>query len=184
MDIFSLLETMEQKNKEKTIKELEASSTKERSTPMKRKLKIVAATDGACLGNPGVGGYAVVMEANGKRKEISGCCKEQTTNNRMELQAVISLVDWLNEVQKEPCDIEVQTDSQYIMSCHTHDRDWLTSKSRKNSDLWMELIQKGLEGGHFITFVKVKGHSGHSLNERADELATSAARRARHEVYN
>ena len=150
---------------------------------MKDKLKIVAATDGACLGNPGIGGYAVVMEAKGKRKEISGYCKTQTTNNRMELQAVICLVDWLNKYQKEPCDIQVLTDSQYIYNCHSHDRSWLTSDSRKNFDLWTELIEKGLEGGHFITFVKVKGHSGNEMNERADELATAAARRARHEIY-
>lgn len=150
---------------------------------MKTKLKIVAATDGACLGNPGVGGYAVVMEAKGQRKEISGYCNKTTTNNRMELQAVISLIDWLNTYQKEPCEIEVLTDSKYIIDCHSHERSWLTAEDRPNNDLWMELIQKGLEGKHHITFTKVKGHAGHEMNERADELATCAARRARHEIY-
>ncbi len=149
-----------------------------------KKLRLTVATDGACLGNPGVGGYAAVMEAKGRRKEISGYCKTNTTNNRMELQAVIMVVDWCNNIQKQPCEIDVYTDSQYIVNCHTHTKSWLTSEERPNNDLWAELIQKGNMGKHHINFIKVKGHSGHEMNERADELATAAARRARHEAFS
>lgn len=146
------------------------------------KMKIVAATDGSCLGNPGVGGFAAVMTANGKQRVVAGCCKEKTTNNRMELQAVIAVVEWLNTYQKQPCEIEIQTDSDYIIKTHKH-RAQLIQPSRANHDLWAELIQKGNAGKHFIKFVKVPGHAGHELNEKANALAQAEARRARHEVY-
>lgn len=141
-------------------------------------LKIVIATDGSCLGNPGVGGYAAVMQAKGKTKEISGFYKGTTTNNKMELRAVIFAIDWLNDVQKESCEIEVQTDSAYVVNTSRKSRKELTASSRSNHDLWLELITKGLKGGHRITFTKIEGHSGHPLNERADKLAREAAKKA------
>lgn len=140
-------------------------------------------TDGSCLGNPGVGGYAGIMQAKGKEKIVCGNCKERTTNNRMELQAVIAVVDWLNKVQKEPCEIEIHTDSQYICHCSVHSRKSLIEEARPNHDLWFELITKGLKGRHHIKFVKVEGHSGHLMNERADKIAREEAIKARHEVY-
>lgn len=146
-------------------------------------LEIIAYTDGSCLGNPGVGGYAAVMQAKGKTKEIAFSCHEQTTNNRMELMAVISVIDWLNRVQKEPCKIQVVTDSQYIINCSKHSRKELTATSRKNADLWIELIEKGLKGKHQIIFSKVEGHTGDVFNERADKLAREQAVKARHKVY-
>lgn len=140
-------------------------------------------TDGSCLGNPGVGGYCGIMQSEGKERIVCGGCPERTTNNRMELTAVLEVVKWLNKVQKEPCDINVYTDSQYIVNCHTHERKWLTSESRPNHDIWLELIKKGLEGKHHIKFVKVAGHKGVEMNERADKIAKEWAIRARHEVY-
>ncbi|MBP5423864.1 MAG: hypothetical protein J6Y78_15615 [Paludibacteraceae bacterium] len=146
-------------------------------------LNVKVFTDGSCLGNPGVGGYCGIMQCNGKERIVAGCCTEMTTNNRMELKAVLEVVDWLNRVQKEPCEIEVYTDSQYIVNCHTHERKWLTSESRPNHDIWHELIQKGLAGKHHITFVKVSGHKGVELNERCDKIAKAQALKARHLVY-
>lgn len=146
-------------------------------------LKITAYTDGSCLGNPGVGGYAAKMMAKGKTKYCSGYEVSKTTNNRMELRAVIEVVDWCNNVQKEPCNIDIWTDSQYIMNLSKQPRSSLTSESRKNYDLWMELIQKGLKGGHHITFFKVKAHSGDTNNKEVDELARAQAKKARHKVF-
>jgi ribonuclease HI len=147
-------------------------------------MKIKAYTDGSCLGNPGVGGYAAIMQAKGTERICRGYDTDpEATNNRMELKAVICVVDWCNTVQKEACEIQVCTDSQYLVNCHTHKRSWLTSESRPNHDLWLELIEKGLKGGHHITFVKVAGHSDCEANNRADKLAREMAVKARHEVY-
>lgn len=148
------------------------------------RFKITAHTDGSCLGNPGVGGYAGIMTANGKERICTGySLKTNETCNRMELMAVIRVVEWCNEIQKKPCEIQICTDSQYLVNCHTHDRKWLTDESRPNHDLWLELITKGLKGNHHITFVKVEGHSGNAYNERADKIARQMALKARHEVY-
>lgn len=146
-------------------------------------LKVKVYTDGSCLGNPGVGGYCGIMIAKGKERIVRGRSVEKTTNNRMELTAVLEVVNWLNKVQKEPCEIEVHTDSQYICNCSTHERKWLTSESRPNHELWIELIQNGLKGGHRIKFIKVAGHSGLLMNERCDAIAREEAIKARHEVY-
>ncbi len=146
-------------------------------------LKVTVFTDGSCLGNPGVGGYCAIMHANDKERIVAGSCSDMTTNNRMELTAVLEVVNWLNRVQKEPCEIEINTDSQYICNCSKHTRKSLTSPSRANSDLWVQLIEKGLEGKHHIVFRKIEGHKGIELNERADKIARSQAIKARHEVY-
>lgn len=146
-------------------------------------LEIVAYTDGSCLGNPGVGGYAGIMLAKGEERVCVGYEPTQTTNNRMELRAVINCVKWIRRVQKEPCKITVNTDSQYLIDCFNHNWSELTSSGRKNNDLWVELISETIKGNVQISFVKVKGHDGVKLNERADKLAREQAIKARHEAF-
>jgi ribonuclease HI len=135
-------------------------------------------TDGACSGNPGVGGYGAIITCNGAEKIVRGRSKEVTTNNRMELMAVISAIKALNK----PCEITVYTDSQYICQNATHDRKWLTCEQRPNRDLWIELITVGLKGQHRIKFVKVAGHSGLVMNERCDRIAKEQCVKAKHEL--
>ena len=135
-------------------------------------------TDGACSGNPGVGGYGAIITCNGAEKIVRGRSKEVTTNNRMELMAVISAIKALNK----PCEITVYTDSQYICQNATHDRKWLTCEQRPNRDLWIELIAVGLKGQHRIKFVKVAGHSGLVMNERCDRIAKEQCVKAKHEL--
>lgn len=139
------------------------------------KKTVIIYTDGACSGNPGPGGWGAVLEYNGTKKEISGSAKE-TTNNRMELTAAIKAI----EAIKEPCKIQLYTDSTYVKDGITKwidgwkKKGWKTSNRKpvKNIDLWQEL-EKALET-HDVEWHWVKGHSGHDGNERADELATGA----------
>ena len=146
-------------------------------------LIITAYTDGSCVGNPGVGGYSAIMQCNGKEKIVKGYSTLKTTNNRMELQAVISAIDLLNRIQKDPCEIVFHTDSQYILQCASHkSRNWLIDQKRPNHDLWMELIAKRKKGGHIIKFVKVQAHSGDELNERADKIAKERAKIAKMQI--
>ena len=130
-------------------------------------------TDGACSGNPGPGGWAAIMEYNGHEKEISGYSPE-TTNNRMELSAVIKGLTAL----KESCKVNIYTDSAYVLNAF--EKGWIYGwqrNGRKNSkkqtvenlDLWQLLVN--LTKDHEITWIKVKGHSGHEYNERCDSLA-------------
>ena len=134
-------------------------------------------TDGACRGNPGRGGWGAVLVYNGKEKELSGGDK-LTTNNRMELSAVIAALGAL----KEPCRVTLTTDSQYVVNAI--EKGWLESwkknkwrKSDKsavlNVDLWEQL--SALLEKHEVNFVWVKGHNGHPYNERCDALATAFA---------
>ena len=102
---------------------------------------VIIDTDGSCSGNPGVGGYGAILTCDGIEKIVRGYCAEVTTNNRMELKAVIEAL----KVLRKPCDIIVRTDSQYIIQCASHDRKWLTSLDRPNHDLWFELISVGLK---------------------------------------
>lgn len=136
-------------------------------------------TDGACSGNPGVGGYGAILTCNGKEHIVRGRSSEITTNNRMELTAVIAAIKALTK----PCDVTVYTDSEYICMCAKHDKKWLTSESRKNHELWMELITLGLNGKHKIRFVKVAGHAGEVQNERCDRIAKEQCLKARNERY-
>lgn len=132
-------------------------------------------TDGACSGNPGPGGWGSVLLYNGHRKELSGG-ENDTTNNRMELMAVIRAMQAL----KRPCEVTINTDSIYVMKGITEwidnwkARNWKTASKKpvKNVDLWKEL-ESALES-HKVNWKWVKGHSGVPENERADELATSA----------
>ena len=129
-------------------------------------------TDGACKGNPGPGGWGAVLEFDGKEREIFGG-EPATTNNRMELMAVIEALSALTR----PCRIIVHTDSQYVQKGITEwirqwkARGWKTAAKEpvKNADLWRRLDE--LAGPHEIEWVWVRGHSGHDGNERADALA-------------
>ena len=129
-------------------------------------------TDGACKGNPGPGGWGAVLEFDGTEREIFGG-EPATTNNRMELMAVIEALTALNR----PCRIVLHTDSQYVQKGITEwirnwkARGWRTAAKEpvKNVDLWKRLDE--LVGPHEIEWVWVKGHSGHDGNERADALA-------------
>lgn len=136
-------------------------------------------TDGACLGNPGAGGWAAILRYNDVEKEISGG-ELQTTNNRMELTAVIEALEKL----KEPCNITLYTDSRYVMDgiekwiYAWKKSGWKTSNKKqpvKNVELWQRL--DAARERHEIRFVWVKGHAGHAENERCDELARSEARK-------
>ena len=133
-------------------------------------------TDGACSGNPGKGGWGAVLVCNGKEKEISGA-EAETTNNRMELTAVIEALKAL----KYPCEVKLPTDSKYV--CDAINQQWVYSwkkngwrkadkKPALNVDLWEKLLD--LLELHQVSFVWVKGHNGHPYNERCDALAVNA----------
>jgi ribonuclease HI len=134
-------------------------------------------TDGACLGNPGPGGWACILRYNGHTKELYGAVP-QTTNNRMELTAAIEGLKLL----KEPCEVEVVTDSEYLKNGITQwiqawkRNGWRTASKKPvlNQDLWMELDE--LTRVHRVAWTWTKGHAGHADNQRCDELATRAAR--------
>jgi len=134
--------------------------------------KITIYTDGACKGNPGVGGWGALLVAGNKEKELFGGEKE-TTNNRMELMAVIQALNAL----KRPCDIVLYIDSQYVLKGITEwiqgwkAKGWKTASKApvKNVDLWQALdVARAI---HQIEWVWVKGHAGDPGNERADQLA-------------
>ncbi len=129
-------------------------------------------TDGACRGNPGRGGWGAVLRCGGRKREIHGG-ERQTTNNRMELTAVIMALREL----KRPCRVRITTDSQYVLKGVTEwlanwkKRNWKTAAKKPvlNQDLWQSLDR--LAAGHEIAWEWVRGHSGHPENERADQLA-------------
>ena len=137
--------------------------------------KVDLFTDGACSGNPGPGGWGAILRFGKHEKELSGG-EPQTTNNRMELRAVIA---GLSAV-KGPCNVTIHTDSEYVMKGATQylenwkKRGWRTTdkKEVKNIDLWQEL--DALLPLNSIQWVWVRGHSGHPENERADALARGA----------
>ena len=138
--------------------------------------KVSLYTDGACRGNPGKGGWGAILVYGGYEKELSGGERE-TTNNRMELMAAISGLEAL----REPCEVTLYSDSKYLVDAFLerwvyswHDNGWRRGKDKlKNPDLWERLYN--LTEIHKVTFIWVKGHNGHSYNERCDVLATSYA---------
>lgn len=134
-------------------------------------------TDGACRGNPGRGGWGAVLVYKGVEKELSGG-EPMTTNNRMELSAVIAALSAL----REPCEITLTSDSKYVVDAVTKGwakswqaRGWVKPDKSPalNPDLWETLLK--LLDYHDVTFVWVKGHAGHPYNERCDKLATDFA---------
>ena len=136
-------------------------------------------TDGACSGNPGPGGWGVILVHGRGRRELSGGARE-TTNNRMEMLAVIKGIEAL----KRNCKVHIHTDSVYVMKGMTEwladwkRRGWKTAAKKpvKNVDLWQQLEE--VLGGHQVHWHWIKGHSGHTENERADELARLAIPRS------
>ena len=140
---------------------------------MEQLKKVEIFTDGACSGNPGPGGYGVILRYNGIEKELSGGASE-TTNNRMELLAAITGLEAL----KERCRVTLYSDSKYLTDAVTlgwaekwRANNWMRTKREKalNEDLWERLLS--LLEKHEVEFVWVKGHAGHPENERCDRLA-------------
>ena len=135
-------------------------------------------TDGDCSGNPGPGGWGAVLRYNGHEKELSGG-EAETTNNRMELCAVIFALEAL----REPCEVNLYSDSQYVCNALTQGwakkwraNGWMRNKKEKalNPDLWERLLD--LCEKHTVHVNWVKGHAGHPENERCDRLAVAAAK--------
>ncbi|AUR51972.1 ribonuclease HI [Aquella oligotrophica] len=132
--------------------------------------KLIIYTDGACKGNPGIGGWGAILFYGEHKKELYGYASD-TTNNRMELTAVIEALKALNR----SCEIEIYTDSQYVKRGITEwIHGWLRKnwKDVKNPDLWQELLKQ--TKAHTISWHWVRGHNGDINNERADELANLA----------
>ena len=138
--------------------------------------KVLIYTDGACSNNPGPGGWGAVLLYKEYKKELSGFC-ESTTNNRMEIVAVMRAVQAL----KEPCELEIYTDSAYVVNAFNNGwlynwqrNGWKTAAKKpvENIELWQELLS--LLSRHNYRIVKVKGHSDNELNNRCDYLATQA----------
>ena len=141
--------------------------------------QVVIHTDGACSGNPGPGGWGAVLHYAATEKTLCGG-ELQTTNNRMELMAAIQALEAL----KKPCKVELHTDSQYVQK-GIHEwihnwkrRGWRTADGKpvKNDDLWRRLDEA--RSRHDVSWRWVKGHAGHELNERADELARQGLKNA------
>ena len=136
---------------------------------------VIVHTDGACSGNPGPGGWGAILQWGGHTRELKGG-EAHTTNNRMELMAAIMALETL----KRPCDVDLHTDSQYLRQgitgwIHGWKRNgWKTADKKpvKNADLWQRL--DAAVDRHTVHWHWVRGHAGHDLNERADELARAA----------
>ena len=136
-------------------------------------------TDGACSGNPGPGGWAAILQYGARQKEISGG-EARTTNNRMELTAVIEALSLL----KEPCEVDLYSDSRYVIDALTKGwarswraRNWVKGdkKPALNPDLWEKLLD--LCEGHTVRFHWVKGHAENAYNERCDGMAVAESRK-------
>jgi ribonuclease HI len=157
------------KPRETLLTGLEFSTVSNRKT-------VTIHTDGSCLGNPGPGGWAAILEFKGKTLEVSGG-ELESTNNRMELMAAIGALEAL----KEPCEVIVVTDSKYVQQAFDKNwlngwqkNGWLTASKQpvKNRELWERLL--ALTKIHKVKWDWTKGHVGHALNERADQLANQA----------
>ena len=139
-------------------------------------IKITIYTDGSALGNPGPGGYGIVMISGKHRKDISQGY-QLTTNNRMELLAVIVA---LETIRSEQADVTVYSDSKYVVDAI--EKGWVFNwvkkgfKKKKNPDLWKRFLK--IYPKHKVKFIWVKGHAGNPLNERCDQLAVEAANRS------
>lgn len=136
-------------------------------------------TDGACSGNPGPGGWGAILRYKGNEKELSGGAAD-TTNNRMEITAVLQALTAL----KEPCNVTLYSDSQYVSNAlklgwakKWKANNWMRNKKEPalNPDLWEKLLEQ--YDRHNVTVVWVKGHAGHPENERCDRLAVEQAKK-------
>lgn len=143
---------------------------------MEAKKEVTVYTDGACSKNPGPGGWAAVLKFGEHIREVSGG-ERQTTNQRMEIQAVVEALQAL----KESCHVKIHSDSAYVVNCikqkwyvNWQKNGWRNSKGEpvQNKDLWEALLSAMQR--HRVEFVKVKGHAGVAWNERCDELARAA----------
>ena len=141
--------------------------------------KVDIFTDGACKGNPGNGGWGALLRMGRHEKELSGA-EHRTTNNRMEMTAVIMALNAL----KEPCSVTLHTDSRYVIDGMTkwiegwQRRGWINASKKpvRNADLWHDLIEATAR--HKVHWQWVRGHDGHPENERVDQLASDAAIKA------
>jgi len=137
-------------------------------------------TDGACSGNPGAGGYGVILRSGEREKEFSGC-DPMTTNNRMELTAAVKGLEAL----KKPCRVALVTDSNYVVQgmkswiFQWMKNSWKNSQKQQvlNRDLWEKLFE--LSGPHEIQWIWVRGHNEHTENERCDKLARAAIKKCK-----
>lgn len=143
------------------------------------KPEVIIYTDGACSGNPGPGGWGVLMQWNGQEKELTGGAAN-TTNNRMEMRAIIEALKALNR----PCHAKIHSDSALIVNAfkqgwikNWQERDWKKSNKKpvKNQDLWQEMLE-AMEP-HKVSWIKVKGHSDNERNNRVDQLAVRASQK-------
>ena len=141
--------------------------------------EVIIYTDGACSGNPGAGGWGAILDYQGRRKELSGGAAH-TTNNKMELTAVIEGLKALNQ----PCKVKIITDSQYVANGINLGwaKSWKENNWRKkdkkpalNPELWDELLM--LTEKHMVNIEWIKGHAGHPENERCDELAVNESKK-------
>lgn len=137
--------------------------------------EVIVYTDGACRGNPGPGGWGAILIHKGKEKELSGG-HPQTTNNRMEMKAVIEAL----KAMKKPCHVKIHSDSALIINAMTQgwienwqNKGWKKSNKKpvENKELWEDMLKAA--NGHRVDWIKVKGHSGIELNERVDQLAVA-----------
>ena len=150
-----------------------------------RKPSVEIFADGACSGNPGVGGFGAILRSGGRVREIAGC-EKLTTNNRMELTAVIAALESL----KVPCRVTVTTDSNYVVKGMTEwletwkKNGWKNSQKKEvlNRDLWERLLKAA--AGHDMRWLWVKGHNGHPENESCDRLAREEIIRCREELVS
>jgi ribonuclease HI len=139
--------------------------------------------DGACSGNPGVGGFGALLRSDEKEKELSGC-EELTTNNRMELLGVICALEAL----KRPCRVRITTDSDYVVKGMTRwidawiRKNWMNAQKKNvmNRDLWERLLKASQP--HEVEWIWIKGHSGHPENERCDRLARKEITRCKQRI--
>lgn len=154
-----------------------SSHARPRHSPQLMK-RVIIHTDGGCKGNPGPGGFGVVLTSGQHRKELAAGYR-LTTNNRMELRAAIAALEMLSE----PCEVELHSDSKYLIDAISKNwiggwqkRGWQTAdkKAVKNQDLWLRLL--AAIRTHKIDWRWVKGHAGHAENERCDELANQAVK--------
>ena len=157
------------------------AALRQQSQPVHEGYSVTIYTDGACSGNPGIGGWGALLMFGNHKREISGSVPH-TTNNRMELHAVINALAAL----KRPCVVTLHSDSAYIVNAFKNGwidkwqkNDWKNSRKDpvENQDLWLQLLE--LTNRHHVTFVKVKGHADDEFNNRCDELATAAIREMR-----